>query len=135
MKGIETAKMKFRQLAWLFLGLCFVVLYSCPVKKFLLFQFDKTSPPGAGSSHFRKNLSFQSAKIVYLYRNSAGYKTTASARECKPVMPPRLYASPGSFLITGSDPHLPVQRLLQLSRQRAFTIEPPSWLQSRRWQI
>jgi hypothetical protein len=135
MKGIETVKTKFRRLAWLFLGLCFVVLYSCPVKKFLLFQFDKTCPPGAGSSHFRKNLSFQSPKIVYLNRNSTGYKTVAATRACKPVMPPRLYASPGSFPITEADPHLPAQRLLQLSRQRAFTIGPPSWLQSRRWQI
>ncbi|HEY4062117.1 MAG TPA: hypothetical protein VGM30_09465 [Puia sp.] len=135
MKSIVSVKIVFRQITWLFLGLCFVVLYSCPVKKFILLTFDKTHPLGTGSSHFRKDLSLQVGKIVYLNRASSRYTVSAPVRVLKPAMPPRFAALTVSSGFTASKHDQPAKQLLQLYRQRAFAIDPPMYLQCRRWQI
>ena len=88
MKGITQAEIKIRQFTWLTLGLCFVLLYSCPVKKFILLQFGKADPATTAAAQFKKNLSLQGAKIVYLNRNSSGYSVQTLIRSFNPVMPP-----------------------------------------------
>jgi hypothetical protein len=87
MKGITQAEIRIRQFTWLTLGLCFVLLYSCPVKKFILLQFGKADPAMTAAAQFRKNLSLQGAKIVYLNRNSSGYNTRRLVRSFNPVIP------------------------------------------------
>ena len=87
MKGITQAEIRFRQSTWLTLGLCFVLLYSCPVKKFILLQFGKTDPAMTAAAQFKKNLSLQGVKIVYLNRNSPGHTAHTPVRSFNPVMP------------------------------------------------
>jgi hypothetical protein len=64
---------KLRQFTWLFLGLCFAILYSCPVKKFLIIHFDKVNAPVSASDHVDKSMASRNTRIAYLNRNNFSY--------------------------------------------------------------
>lgn len=65
---------KLKKTGWIIVGLCFVLLYSCPVKKFLILQFDKSAKPVTSTSHFINRGATNSIKIEFLRRNDNTYK-------------------------------------------------------------
>lgn len=134
MLDFQQAKKKFGQITWLMLGLCFVLLYSCPVKKFLILYFDKTHSEENASAHFMKAHSAQSVKIVYLRRDSFGYTTVLStARPFRPDFPSPWTSMLASYGPTGGDRLSATINPLQLHSQQAF--DPPRYLQLLRLRI
>jgi hypothetical protein len=80
---------KFRQFTWMSLGLCFAILYSCPVKKFLIAHFDKVNTPVSESSQFVKHFSSGNTRIAYLNKNNFSYyKIPASPVLAEPSIDP-----------------------------------------------
>jgi hypothetical protein len=135
MLDFQQAKKKFGQITWLMLGLCFVLLYSCPVKKFLILYFDKTNSEENASAHYMKAHSSQSVKIVYLHRDASVYTALASARTFRPLFP-----SPWTGILAAYNPtgrhRLPATiNLLPLDLQRAFAGDLPRYLQLLRLRI
>lgn len=68
MERLIQAKIQLKKLLLLVLGLCFVLLYSCPVKKYLLLTFGKARAAQTEACEFQKSHSSHSEKIVYLRR-------------------------------------------------------------------
>lgn len=110
------------------LGLCFVLLYSCPVKKFLIIYFDKSHSTENASSQFLKNTSLQNVKIAYLRRETSAAAALVSARVISPANP---FFQGLLFLSFAShrDRMATAISLLQLDRRRAFASDPPRYLQ------
>ncbi len=88
MQGLTQANIQIKKLTWLVLGVCFVLLYSCPVKKYLLLTFGKARAAETEGREFQKSGSSHCEKIVYLHREPAVLLVVASGRELRPVMPP-----------------------------------------------
>jgi hypothetical protein len=128
MLDFQQAKKKFGQITWLMLGLCFVLLYSCPVKKFLILYFDKTHSEENASAHYMKAHSAQSVKIVYLHRDASVYTALSSARPFRPLFPSPWTGILSSYNPTSGDRLPATINLLPLDRQRAFAGDPPRYL-------
>ncbi len=71
MSRLIQTKIQLKKLLLLVLGLCFVLLYSCPVKKYLLLTLGKARAAQTETCEFQKSLSSHSERIVYLRRQSA----------------------------------------------------------------
>jgi hypothetical protein len=128
MLDFQQAKKKFGQITWLMLGLCFVLLYSCPVKKFLILYFDKTHSEENASAHFMKAHSAQSVKIVYLHRDASVYAALSSARPFRPLFPSPWTGIPAFGNLTGGNSGSAAATQLPLYHQRAFAGDPPRYL-------
>jgi hypothetical protein len=81
------AKKKFRQITWLVLGVCFVLLYSCPVKKFLIICLDKIPPADNATAQFMKAYSAPGVKISYLHKDATVYAVPSAGRSVRPIDP------------------------------------------------
>jgi hypothetical protein len=134
MLDFQQAKKKFGQITWLMLGLCFVLLYSCPVKKFLILYFDKTHSEENASAHYMKAHSAQSVKIVYLHRDASVYTAISSARPFRPLFPSPWTDIPASGP-TGGGRLSASLNPLQLHSQQSFAGDPPRYLQLLRLRI
>src|ERR1700744_2699204 len=80
-------KKKFRQISWLVLGVCFVLLYSCPVKKFLILCLDKIQPGENATAQFTKGYSAPGVKISYLHKDATVYTVPSAGRSVRPTDP------------------------------------------------
>jgi hypothetical protein len=130
MHRFQQAKKKFGQITWLMLGLCFVLLYSCPVKKFLILYFEKPHGEESASAQFMKAHAAQSVKIAYLHRDSTAYTIGSTERPAFPHPRPNLPAcaaattgnsNPGTSLPSGGQSATfsgDLPRYLQLLRLR-----------------
>jgi hypothetical protein len=132
---------KIGQFTWLFLGLCFVTLYSCPVKKFLIVHFDKVSTPGSASGHIDKHFSSQNTRIAYLNKNNFSfYKIPASPVMAtptdEPVIPDWNFLLSALLLFLGLS-YAQTKRAAATGTANGNTIEgaPPLYLQLLRLQI
>ena len=71
MSGSKQATVQFKKLTWLILGLCFVLLYSCPVKKYLLLKLAGARATESATTQFERDFSSHGERIVYLRRQGA----------------------------------------------------------------
>ncbi len=128
---------KLRQFTWLSLGLCFAILYSCPVKKFLIVHFDKVNVPVSASSHFDKNSSSRNTKIAYLNRNNFSYKILGSAASVKPPFIPDWtpFLSTLLLLLGLSPLFVKLRALAKTANRNATEGSTPLYLQLLRLQI
>src|ERR1700743_753000 len=129
MQDLLQAKKKFGQLTWLGLGLCFVLLYSCPVKKFLIIFFDKPHAAKSASGLFLNNTSLQNVKIAYLKREKAKIQAIKPVQMVSPSDPQLFGLIPVSLSSCASDRLPALISLLQLSRKRSLADGPPRYLQ------
>jgi hypothetical protein len=128
------AKKKFGQITWLMLGIFFVLLYSCPVKKFIILYLDKTQPGERPTAQFTNAHFVSAAKIAYLHKDACVYTVAAPGRSIRPADPlhvdylPAAYAAFGTNDICGMRDRSGDDRLI-------FTIGPPRYLQLLRLRI
>ena len=131
MQGLTNAKITCRRLTWLLIGFCFVVLYSCPVKKYLLMTFAGASATETSTSSYQKDLTSYSVKIVYLSRRSTGYTIFAPSRAVRPVLP--MPFQDFTLAVRGDDAGCVAA--MKHARQGAFDSAPPRWLEDLRLRI
>ncbi len=85
---MQQVKKKFGQFTWMTLGICFVLLYSCPVKKFLIIYFGKSHHPVKEDTlAFSKETPALCVQIVFLSRDSSVYTVKAPLRALGPGDP------------------------------------------------
>src|ERR1700761_8452905 len=89
------ARKKVGRISWIILGIFFVLLYSCPVKKFIILYIDKTEPSGSPAAEFLKAYSVSGAKIAYLHKDACLYTVAPAARSVRP-------ADPSDFLLSAA---------------------------------
>src|SRR6185437_4915396 len=68
MNGFSQAAIQFKKLTWLLLGLCFLLLYSCPVKKYLLLHFGMARADESAICQFQTDATGHCERIAYLKR-------------------------------------------------------------------
>jgi hypothetical protein len=118
------ALIQFKKLSWLLLAGCFVLLYSCPVKKYLLMTFGNGRATETQSLQFQKDVYSHTEKIVYLRRQSAKTVIIISGQVVRPVT-----SSPErSFFVTIPDNSREAISKAVLARNRAIGGAPPLWL-------
>src|ERR1700760_1319454 len=89
MNGLQTAAIQIKKLTWLVLGLCFVLLYSCPVKKYLLLTYGKARADESATCSFQRDATGHCERIAYLRRpcfKSVGSVLAAAIRPATPPM-------------------------------------------------
>jgi hypothetical protein len=84
------AQLQIKKLSWLLLAGSFVLLYSCPVKKYLLLTFGNGRATETQSPQFQKDVCSHTEKIVYLRRQSAKTVVIIIGQVVRPVMSPVL---------------------------------------------
>lgn len=128
------ARKKFGQISWLMLGVCFVLLYSCPVKKFLILCFDKTQPAENATAQLMRAYSAPGVKIAYLNKDVSVYAVTSSGRSIRPNDPSSFPFQPALHSLMGVDGLLRTSGLLTSDRHGA-PGSPPRYLQLLRLRI
>jgi hypothetical protein len=128
------AKKKFGQITWLMLGIFFVLLYSCPVKKFIILVLDKTQPGESANAQFMKAYSVSGEKIAYLHKDACVYTAATPGRSIRPADPLHVdYLSAAYSAFGTGDLGGPQAR--PANDRITFTIGPPRYLQWRRLRI
>jgi hypothetical protein len=128
------AKKKFGQITWLMLGIFFVLLYSCPVKKFIILYLDKMHPGQSATAQFTKAYSVSGEKIAYLHKDACVYTVATPGRSIRPADPLHVDYLPAAYAAFGT-------KDLRSIRDRSgddrltFTIGPPRYLQLLRLRI
>src|SRR5580658_4086742 len=123
MSGSTPLLVQLKKLSWLLLGFCFVVLYSCPVKKYLLLTFGNGRATESQTVQFQKDVYSHAEKIVYLRRQSVKSNIVIAAQVVRPVLSPVL-----SFFVTDRDnSHEPIGRATT-DRNSVTGGAPPRWL-------
>ena len=129
MKGFSQAAIQIKKLTWLALGLCFVLLYSCPVKKYLLITYGKARAEESATSQFQKNTTGCCDRIAYLRRTCLkGMGIVLSA--VRPSTPPMLQFFSCSFF-PSYDNHAVLGRAL-CAHNSAISGAPPRYLEVQR---
>jgi hypothetical protein len=129
MNGLKTATIQIKKLTWLVLGLCFVLLYSCPVKKYLLLTYGKARAAESATCQFQRDATGHCERIAYLQRpclKSVGSMLVAAIR---PATPPTLQFFSLSF--SHFDDHTAIARAV-LARNAAIAGAPPRYLEMHR---
>ena len=116
-------RIQFKKLSWLLLAGCFVLLYSCPVKKYLLMTFGNGRATETQSLQFQKDVYSHVEKIAYLRRQSAKTVIIISGQVVRPLMSPVFHF----FVADRDNSHEAVGRAV-LARNRAIGGAPPLWL-------
>ena len=132
MNGFTTAKMQIKKLTWLTLGFCFVFLYSCPVKKYLLLTYGKARADESANCQFQKDVTFHGERIVYLRRPCLKAIGVVVAVAVRPMHPPVLYSL--SSPAYRRDFRAAAQRAM-LARNSAIAGGPPRYLEEQRFLI
>jgi hypothetical protein len=123
MLSFPQAQIQIKKLSWLLLAACFVLLYSCPVKKYLLLTFGNGRAAETQSLQFQKDVYSHTEKIVYLRRQSAKTVITITGQVVRPVLLPVF-----NFFVTIRDNSREAIGKAILSRNRAIGGAPPLWL-------
>ena len=135
MERLIQAKIQFRKLLLLVLGLCFVLLYSCPVKKYLLLTFGKARAAQTEACEFQKSLSSHSEKIVYLRRQQAKPIVVVAGRALRPVLPPDFtLTTAANFIKDFADCRVAIGRAV-LARNGIIAGAPPRYLETMRLRV
>jgi hypothetical protein len=116
-------QIQFKKLSWLLLAGCFVLLYSCPVKKYLLMTFGNGRATETGSLQFQKDVYSHTEKIVYLRRQCAKTVTIITGQVVRPVLLPVF----PFFVVDRDNCRAAIGRAV-LARNRAIGGAPPLWL-------
>jgi hypothetical protein len=123
------AKKKFGQITWLMLGIFFVLLYSCPVKKFIILVLDKTQPGESANAQFMKAYSVSGGKIAYLHKDACVYTVAAPGRSIRPADPLHVDYLPPAYAASGTEPLRGGIQDRSANDRNFFTIGPPRYLQ------
>ena len=129
MNGFSQAAIQLKKLTWLALGLCFVLLYSCPVKKYLLLHFGKARADESATCQFQKDATGHCERIAYLKRTCRkcfGVVTT----NIRPSTPPVMQFFSCSFF-PSYDHHAIFGRALS-AHNAAIIGDPPRYLEVQR---
>jgi hypothetical protein len=127
MLSFSQALIQIKKLSWLLLGFCFVVLYSCPVKKYLLLTFGNGRASESQAVQFEKDVYSHVEKIVYLRRQSVKSVIVITGQVVRPVMSPVL-----SFFVTDRDNSRGAIGGSVQAPQSAIGGAPPLWLGMKR---
>jgi hypothetical protein len=134
MERLIQAKIQLKKLLLLVLGLCFVLLYSCPVKKYLLLTFGKARAAQTEACEFQKSLSSHSEKIVYLRRQSAKPIVVAASRALRPVKPALTLLTAADFIKDFADCRVAIGTAV-LVRNDVIAGAPPRYLEMMRFRV
>jgi hypothetical protein len=126
MLGPQTV-IQFKKLSWLLLAGSFVLLYSCPVKKYLLMTFGNGRATETQSVQFQKDVYSHTEKIVYLRRQSAKTVTIVTGQVVRPLMSPVL----SFFVVDRDNCRAAIGKALQ-DRNSIIGGAPPLWLAVKR---
>ena len=116
------------------LGVCFVLLYSCPVKKFLIICLDKIQPPDTATAQFMKACSAPGVKIAFLHKDATVYAVPSAGRSVRPPDPSAFPFLPAMHSQPPAGDMLQVCSLSLSARQRVIG-GPPRYLQLLRLRI
>jgi len=123
MLSFSQALIQIKKLSWLLLGFCFVILYSCAVKKYLLLTFGNGRASDSQSVQFQKDVYSHAEKIVYLRRQSVKSIIVITGQVVRPVMSPVL-----SFFVTDRDNSRKAMGMAVQGPHSAIGGAPPLWL-------
>jgi hypothetical protein len=127
MLSFSQALIQIKKFCWLLLGFCFVILYSCPVKKYLLLTYGNGRATESQTVQFQKNVYSHAEKIVYLRRQSVKSIIIITGQVVRPVLSPVL-----SFFVTDpGNAHEAIGRTMQ-DRNSVVGGAPPRWLAVKR---
>lgn len=73
------------------LGLCFLLLYSCPVKKYLLLTYGKGRADESATCQFQRGAAGHCERIAYLRRPCLKSIRGLLAAAIRPATPPALH--------------------------------------------
>jgi hypothetical protein len=132
MNGFTKAKIQIKKLTWLTLGFCFVFLYSCPVKKYLLLHYGKARADESATCQFQKDVTFHCERIVYLRRPCLKAVGVVIAAAVRPAFPPMVFSL--SSPVYRHDCRAAIGRAM-LARNSAIAGAPPRYLEERRFLI
>ena len=137
MDRFAPAKKKCRQISWLLLvGCASYLLYSCPVKKFLIICLDKIQPPDNTTAQFMKAYSAPGVKISYLHKDATVYTVPSAGRSVRPTDPFSISFIPAMYIQPGADGLLQGWLVLSLSDSAGAAFGgPPRYLQLLRLRI
>jgi len=110
------------------LGIFFVLLYSCPVKKFIILYLDKTQPGESATAQFMKAYSVSGGKIAYLHKDASVYTVAAAGKSIRPADPLHVDYLPAAYAALGAENLRGIQDRPANDRM-TFTIGPPRYLQ------
>jgi hypothetical protein len=127
-------KKKFGQITWLMLGIFFVLLYSCPVKKFIILYLDRTQPGAGATAQFMKAHSVSGEKIAYLHKDASAYTVAGPGRSIRPADPLHVDYLPAAYAAFGTE-DLRGIRDRSANDHISFIIGPPRYLQLLRLRI
>jgi hypothetical protein len=132
MNGFTKATIQIKKLTWLTLGLCFTLLYSCPVKKYFLLTYGRARADESATCQFQRDVTGHCDRIAYLRRPCIKTIRVVVAAAIRPSVPPLLYSlsSPGyrhDFLTA-------IGRVM-LARNSAIAGAPPRYLEEQCLQI
>ena len=114
---------QIKKLSWLLLAGSFVLLYSCPVKKYLLLTFGNGRATETQSPQFQKDVYSHAEKIVYLRRQSAKTVVTIIGQVVRPLMSPVL----SFFAVDRGNRRAAIGEAVQ-DRNPVIGGAPPLWL-------
>ena len=132
MSGSTPLLVQLKKLSWLLLGFCFVVLYSCPVKKYLLLTFGNGRATETRTLQFQKDVFSHAEKIVYLRRQSAKSIVALTFLVVRPIGQPVNLFSVFSSIATDRDNCLEAIGRAERDRNRVTGDSPPRWLAVKR---
>ena len=110
------------------LGIFFVLLYSCPVKKFIILYLDKTQPGESSTAQLMNAHSVSAAKIAYLHKDACVYTVAAPGRSIRPADPLHVDYLPAAYAAFGTDDLMGI-RDNSANDHLSFIIGPPRYLQ------
>ena len=116
------------------LGVCFVLLYSCPVKKFLIICLDKIQPQDNTTAQFTKAYSAPGVKIAFLHKDATVYAVPSAGRSVRPTDPSSIAFLPAMYIQPDADGLLQAGGL-SLSGECAALGGPPRYLRLLRLRI
>ena len=131
MPGTQTL-IQIKRQSWLLLALSFVLLYSCPVKKYLLLTFGNGRATETQSPQFQKDVYSHAEKIVYLRRQSARSISAGNFQVVRLIGQPVDHFIVISFFATDRDDSREAVGRAVLARNRATGGAPPRWLEVKR---
>ena len=118
---------QIKKLSWLLLAGSFVLLYSCPVKKYLLLTFGNGRATETQSPQFQRDVYSHAEKIVYLRRQSAKTVTTIIGQVVRPLM-----STVSSFFVVDRDDCRAATGEALQDRNPVIGGAPPLWLAVKR---
>jgi hypothetical protein len=123
MLSFPQALIQIKKLSWLLLAGSFVLLYSCPVKKYLLLTFGNGRATETQSPQFQKDVYSHAEKIVYLRRQSAKTVIIIIGQVVRPLMSPVL----SFFVVDRDNCRAAIGKAVQ-DRGSVIGGAPPLWL-------